>query len=62
MLGFFIHFFLQLQGQVQEAKVSALTSVVFGKKVESEAITLHKKVESKTAYLFECPSILNLKN
>ncbi|KAM4720367.1 laminin subunit gamma-3 [Anableps anableps] len=34
-----------MQGHVQEAKASALTSVVFGKEVESEVITMHRKVE-----------------
>lgn len=40
--------FVQLQGNVQEAKASALTSVVFGKEVESDVITIHREVESKT--------------
>ncbi|MEQ2215624.1 hypothetical protein XENOCAPTIV_003424, partial [Xenoophorus captivus] len=35
-----------LQGGVQEANVVALTSVVMGKEVESEAISLHRKVKN----------------
>ncbi|XP_032425902.1 laminin subunit gamma-3 [Xiphophorus hellerii] len=35
-----------LQGNVQEAKASALTSVVMGKEVESDVITIHREVEN----------------
>ncbi|XP_035996258.1 laminin subunit gamma-3 [Fundulus heteroclitus] len=35
-----------MHGQLQEANTMALTSVVMGKEVESEAITLHRKVEN----------------
>uniref|UniRef100_A0A3P9QE66 Laminin, gamma 3 n=1 Tax=Poecilia reticulata TaxID=8081 RepID=A0A3P9QE66_POERE len=35
-----------LQGNVQEAKASALTSVVLGKEVESDVITIHREVEN----------------
>lgn len=45
-------FFLQLQGRAQAANTAALTSVVKGKEVESEAITLHKKIESETVSFF----------
>ncbi|KAM4527482.1 laminin subunit gamma-3 [Odontesthes bonariensis] len=35
----------KLQAQAQEAKVVALSSVVMGKEVESEAFTLHRRLE-----------------
>ncbi len=40
--------FLKLQARAQVAKVKTLSSVVTGKEVESDAITLHKELESKS--------------
>lgn len=39
--------FLKLQAHAQGAKVVALSSVVTGKKVESETIVLHRELESE---------------
>lgn len=39
----------KLQAHAQEAKVAALSSVVTGKEVESEAIALHKQLENMVA-------------
>lgn len=40
--------FLQLQARAQEAKVRALSSVVEGKEVESEATTLHRELDRES--------------
>lgn len=40
--------FLKLQAHAQGAKVVALSSVVAGKEVESEAIALHRELESES--------------
>lgn len=45
---FSIIHFLQLQAHTQEAKVVALSSVVTGKEVESDANALHRKAEGET--------------
>lgn len=48
--------FLKLQARAQEAKVVALSSVVTGKEVESDAIALHRELQSEC--LFFPPSDL----
>lgn len=40
--------FLKLQARAQEAKVTALASVVEGKEVESDAIMLHRELECES--------------
>lgn len=40
--------FLKLQARAQGAKVMALSSVVTGKEVESDAIALHRKLERES--------------
>lgn len=41
--------FLKFQARAEEAKVAALSAVVSGKEVESEAITLHRELGSESA-------------
>lgn len=45
MVSSSMFFFCKLQARSQGAKVTAVTAVVTGKEVESEAITLHRELQ-----------------
>lgn len=44
--------FLKLQARTQAAKVMALSSVVQGKEVESDAIVLHRQLERESLSIY----------
>lgn len=46
-----VYLFLKLRSHAQAAKVVALSSVVTGKEVESDAISLHRELESEFFFL-----------
>lgn len=43
---------LELQARAEGAKVAALSAVVEGKDVESDAITLHRELDCESFFLF----------
>lgn len=47
-----LYLLLKLQSKAQGAEAAAVSSVVMGKEVESETITLHRELESESLLFF----------